>query len=60
MTADKAIKVLKRRISSPFVRANTETKEATQLGIEALERETLRRAAMVFHPDDFFPSETEK
>jgi hypothetical protein len=38
MRLDRAIEILQRKVASPFVRANKDSLEATQLGIEALSR----------------------
>lgn len=36
MKIEKAIEILQKRVTSPFVKAHSESVEATQLGIEAL------------------------
>lgn len=60
MKIQEAIEILERRTKSPFVKANTPSLEATQLGIEALKRVKRNRG---FNPTEIhklLPGETEE
>ena len=58
MELDRAIKILKKRTQSLFVRANQVSLEATHLGIEALQRIQDMRTSPCTTSDEVLPGET--
>ena len=59
MKLEDAIKHQERRIASPFVRAHPDSKNATQLGIEAMKLLKQHPTIRAFLPDRLLPGETE-
>lgn len=60
MKLQEAIEILERRTKSPFVKANTPSLEATQLGIEALKRFQIARRWTGGKLIDLLPGETKE
>jgi hypothetical protein len=60
MTIDDAIRILESRVSSPFMRANPKSRDAMQLGIEALKVIRQSRAVGSYTICPLLPGETEK
>ena len=59
MKLEKAIEILEHRVKSPFVKANTDSLEATQLGIEALKAVKQDRVLRLPGRLEPLPGETE-